>query len=754
MATLRRSPLVPVLALLFISLTTLAVWPDMVLRAFDSTAFVPHGICILWDPRLVSLHLVMDLLIGLSYIVIAAALVFLVIRLRRRLPFHWTFLAFGGFIFFCGTTHFVAIVVLYEPIYWFDGLMKALTALASATTAMVVVAQVPQIQRLFADMQLAAHNRAERDTLYEQQQRAVEHLQATLASKEHDLFVLLDKLQQSEARFRLVLHGSPTTVFMQDRELQYTWAYNTLPQLPFDNIVGLSDNQLFANQTADHLVRLKQRVLKTGSAVRQDVEIAIEAHIAFVDLHLEPALNERGEIIGVLGTASDITERKQLERQLMQAQKMESIGRLAGGVAHDFNNLLTIILGHLDLVEGELPPTGTGREDLTIIRSAADRAAAITRQLLTFARKQSFEPQLVDLNTLLSDLFPMLQRIVGTQVLLRQELTPDQVMLHADPTQIQQIVLNLVINARDAITATGTISLATAKVFVSADASAASADLAPGRYVRLLVADSGSGIAPEHLAHIFEPFFTTKPVGKGTGLGLAICYGIAHQHGGAIRVESEPGYGTQFSVYLPHRDAQDDRFAPGEVVPPQPGGAGRVLLVEDETGLRSLISRVLRAHGYAVWEAANGRHALAQIQAYGLDTFDLLVTDVMMPELGGRAVADHVWRERPDLPVLFMTGYSEHTLVAGDFDATLRRMTALLVEKPFPMQQLLYWVRQLLERRGRLAEVCYNRSAVPFLTRQSTRRWIHAYRAKPGDGSGACHRSGRAACRPLDGPRG
>jgi PAS domain S-box-containing protein len=700
MTAFRRVPLVPALALLIVSLATLALWPDMLLRSFDSTAFVPHGICILWDVRLVSLHIVMDLLIGLSYIVIAAALVLLVIRLRRRLPFHWTFLAFGGFIFFCGMTHFVAIIVLYQPIYWFDGLVKALTALASVTTACVLTVQVPQIQNLFNSIQLAARHRAERDALYEQQQRAVENLQATLASKEQDLLVLLDRLQQSEARFRLVLQGSPTTVFMQDRELHYTWAYNALPQLPLDTIVGLRDEQIFTTPTADRLVQLKQHVLRTGTMVRQDVEIAIASETAFVDMHLEPALDDRGEIVGVLGTASDITERKQLERQLMQAQKMESIGRLAGGVAHDFNNLLTIILGHLDMVEAELPPTSAGREDLATIRSAADRATAITRQLLTFARKQSFEPQLVDLNALLGALVAMLQRSLGPQVTLKHELTTQSLLLHADPTQIQQIVLNLVFNARDAINENGTIMLTTTTVAISADQSAASADLAPGSCVLLIVEDSGSGIAPEHLAHIFEPFFTTKPVGQGTGLGLAICYGIVQQHGGAMRVESEIGRGTKVFVYLPRPREGGEPPVQRAPVPPSSGQAERVLLIEDENGLRSLIGRVLRAQGYVVSEAANGRQALVQLQAHGVEAFDLLVTDVMMPELGGRAVAEQIWRKRPELPVLFMTGYAEHNLIAGDFEATLQRMPTLLVEKPFPMQQLLGWVRQLLDQRN------------------------------------------------------
>jgi PAS domain S-box-containing protein len=376
------------------------------------------------------------------------------------------------------------------------------------------------------------------------------------------------------------------------------------------------------------------------------------------------------------------------QRQLFQAQKMESIGRLAGGIAHDFNNLLTAILGFTELAEESLRPDDEVQEYLHSIQKAAERAAMLTSQLLAFARKQIVEPKIVNLNILIRDIDKMLRRLIGEHIELTLVLQPDLGHSRIDPGQFGQVLINLVVNARDAMPGGGRITIQTANV--TWKESEERRPGAAGDYVLLTVSDTGTGIDPEMQTHLFEPFFTTKEQGKGTGLGLATCYGIVQQSRGHIQVDSMPGQGTTLSIYLP-REAEATLPAPQEAASALPPATGTILLVEDEPMVRAIGAQILRRQGYTVFEAENGSEALRWIDDYGGE-IDLLVTDMVMPKMGGRELADRLHVTRPHLKVLYTSGYTNDAIIhQGILDPGLA-----FLQKPFLPVALAQKVREVL----------------------------------------------------------
>jgi nitrogen-specific signal transduction histidine kinase len=382
----------------------------------------------------------------------------------------------------------------------------------------------------------------------------------------------------------------------------------------------------------------------------------------------------------------DITAQRALEEQFRQAQKMEAVGQLAGGVAHDFNNLLTAILGSADLLLMDLPQEDPRREDLTAIRDAGERAATLTRQLLAFSRRQVLQPRVIGLNQVVAGIGKLLPRIIGEDIQLDLTLAPDLWSVSADPGQIEQVILNLAVNARDAMPDGGRLTIATTNSVLDAVFAARNPMVQPGSYVRLSVTDTGQGMDEETLARVFEPFFTTKGPGKGTGLGLATVYGIVKQSGGYIFVRSRPAEGATFDVYLPAVPQSADDHAAGP--PPARAGQGSetILLAEDDAAVRSLARRALEQYGYRVLEAVNGREAVDLMRSHR-DEIDLLLTDIVMPEMGGRRSAEHILQTRPDLKVLYMSGY------AGPDQPDGRAM----VQKPFTPESLARKVREVLD---------------------------------------------------------
>ena len=394
----------------------------------------------------------------------------------------------------------------------------------------------------------------------------------------------------------------------------------------------------------------------------------------------------------MLGVATEITERKRLEEQLLQSQKMEAVGQLAGGVAHDFNNILTAIVGYTDLLAVEFGANSRQLEDLEEIRKAARRAAALTRQLLAFSRKQVLEPRVIDLNGVVMNLEKMLRSLISANIALKTALAPDLGAARADPNQLEQVIMNLAINARDAMPEGGTLTIETGNATLDENYAAQHVAVVPGSYVMLAVTDTGSGMSEETKARIFEPFFTTKPPGRGTGLGLSTVYGIVKQSGGNIWLYSEPGKGTTFKVYLPTVEALPadiGKVAPAEAVR---HGGGTVLVVEDDEQLRRLTHRALAAHGYTVLEADRGRVAL-DIARRHKGMIDLLLTDIVMPDTDGRKLADTLRAARPGLRVLYMSGYPAGAIASHGM---LESGVAYLA-KPFTTDAITRKVREVLE---------------------------------------------------------
>jgi two-component system, cell cycle sensor histidine kinase and response regulator CckA len=392
-----------------------------------------------------------------------------------------------------------------------------------------------------------------------------------------------------------------------------------------------------------------------------------------------------------------IAAREELRRsqeQLDQAQRMQAVGRLAGGIAHDFNNLLTAITGYADLLLSDLPPGSPHRPDVQEIRRTADRATGLTRQLLAFSRRQVLEPKVLDLNRIVADLEPMLQRLISEEIQLVTVLEPRLHRVHADPGQLEQVVLNLCVNARDAMPRGGLLTIQTSNTVVGEAPASGDGGLEPGRYVVLAVSDTGDGMDAETRTHLFEPFYTTKDHGKGTGLGLATVYGIVTQSGGSITVDSQAGQGSTFTIFLPDASAELSETVVEEPAPRSLGGSETVLLVEDDRGVRTLARQVLQRQGYTVLEAATPSEALMTAARHE-GSIDLLLSDVVMPEMTGPELARRVRDVVPGIRVVFMSGYADDAF-ARDSGAD---PAADFLSKPFGPETLARKIRLALDAR-------------------------------------------------------
>jgi two-component system cell cycle sensor histidine kinase/response regulator CckA len=402
-------------------------------------------------------------------------------------------------------------------------------------------------------------------------------------------------------------------------------------------------------------------------------------------------LGGHGEPVRAVGISHDVTERRKLEAQFQQAQKMEAVGRLAGGVAHDFNNLTTVILGYCELLLPDFKAGDPQRADLEEIQKAGTRAAALTRQLLAFSRKQIIEPTVLDLNAVVSDMRAMLGRLIGEDVMVVVDPEPELAVLKADRGQVEQVVMNLAVNARDAMPKGGTLTITTANVELDEDYAATHAGVKPGSYVALTVTDTGTGMTPQVQARLFEPFFTTKEAGKGTGLGLATIHGIAAQSGGSVGVYSELGKGTSVHVYFPKVDAAEIAVATKLPVARRRPVEETVLVVEDARGVRELTRRLLQRQGYTVLVASNAEEALRLFE--NQPSIDLLLTDVVMPGASGPELIKQLVERRPALKVIYMSGYTEEAIVQH---GVLKPGIAFL-HKPFTADTLERKLREVLE---------------------------------------------------------
>jgi two-component system cell cycle sensor histidine kinase/response regulator CckA len=409
--------------------------------------------------------------------------------------------------------------------------------------------------------------------------------------------------------------------------------------------------------------------------------------------------DKKGRITGIRSMIEDITERRRAEEalrkseeQLRQWQRVEAIGRLAGGVAHDFNNLLMTIKGCSELLLGELDSHDSRREEVEEIRKAAERATALTRQLLAFGRRQVLQPQVLDLNEVVANMDRMLQRLIGEDIHLLTVPDPELWPVTVDPGQIEQVIMNLAVNARDAMPGGGKLTIETANVVLDEDYARRHVSVKPGPCVMLAVTDNGCGMDKEIQSHLFEPFFTTKAKGEGTGLGLSTVYGIVKQSGGNIWAYSEPGLGTTFKIYLPRAEEAVKTYRPKIAPTVSPGGSETILLVEDEEAVRAIVSKILQNKGYTVLEAHHGHEAL-QICKDHQGPIHLMVTDVVMPHMSGSELAERLTSLRPELRVLFMSGYPDKAIV---HHGVLGAGTSFL-QKPFALSALECKVRDLLD---------------------------------------------------------
>ncbi|HEY2375314.1 MAG TPA: ATP-binding protein [Gemmatimonadaceae bacterium] len=495
--------------------------------------------------------------------------------------------------------------------------------------------------------------------------------------------------QETLRLFELVLSRASIGFALLDEQLRFVSINETLAAMngfPVSEHIGRQVFERIPSELAPRLKDVLEHVLRTGrpvlglemTAAAADDAARIRHGIA--SYYPVPGDGTLPTVIGVL--VEDTTERKELELQLAQSQRMEAVGRLAGGVAHDFNNLLTVIKSYstilLSALEGD-----ARREDVEEIAAAADRAAALTRQLLAFSRRQMMQPRALHLNAVVTDVEKMLRRLIGEDIALLTRLDPELWLVHADPGQIEQVIVNLVVNSRDAMPNGGHLTIETENVPRDA-----------GSYVMLAISDTGVGMTPEIRAHLFEPFFTTKERGKGTGLGLSTVYGIVKQSGGDIAVQAESGKGATFKIFLPrHVVDHDPRSEIERTAPLPPRGTETILLVEDDPSLRTLAERILRSFGYTVLVASTGQRALTLVDAF-TGRIDLVTTDVVMPEMSGTVLVERLLSVVPDIHVLFMSGYTDDEVVRRGI---LDRRAAFL-QKPFTPDQLAFKVREVLDR--------------------------------------------------------
>jgi PAS domain S-box-containing protein len=506
----------------------------------------------------------------------------------------------------------------------------------------------------------------------------------------------VQQLDESEQRYRSLFDNNPDAVFSLDatgRYLSANPACESISGYSPSELVGMSFEPLMEPEDLE-TARANFAASLNGATTRSELAI-LNRDGRRVDLAIRTLpMIVGGKVVGVFGIAEDLTEQRNLQAMLRQAQKMEAIGRLAGGVAHDFNNLLTVILSYTQLAIADLEP-GEIRTDLQQVRAAAHRAAELTRQLLAFSRRQMLKAERLDVNRVVSGGASMLRRLIGEDIALETELAPTVWPVIADPGQLEQVLVNLAVNARDAMSSGGTLRLRTANVSV-AGPSADRPGLATGDYVTISVEDTGTGIQPTALSHLFEPFFTTKAVGEGPGLGLAMVYGIVKQSGGNVYADSTPGEGSCFTVYLPRAAEAAARDEATNAANP-PGGTEVILLVEDEAAVREVLGRMLRSFGYTVVQAGSVAEAMEvaeETYASGR-RFDLVLTDVVMPGESGRALAERLAERWPELRVLYMSGYTDDEILRRG----LLQSDTRFLQKPFTSDRLAEVVRSTLDER-------------------------------------------------------
>jgi len=502
-------------------------------------------------------------------------------------------------------------------------------------------------------------------------------------------------LKESEENYRFLVENANDAIFIaQDEIIKFPnsrteqmigYSAEELAKIPFTKYIHPDDRDMILYR---YKSRLKGEKLPSTYDFRiinrSGKESWVQLNVALIIWEGRPA---------TLNFLRDITQQKILEAQLLQAQKMEAIGALAGGVAHDFNNLLTTIIGCSDLMMMSIGKDHELREDLEDIKKAGYQAASLTRQLLAFSRRQILEPKVIDLNDVIPDMDRMLRRLIGEDIDLETVLAPDLGRVEADPGQIEQIIMNLAVNARDAMPRGGRLTMETANVELDEVYARSHAGVTPGPYVMMAISDSGTGMDEETLSKVFDPFFTTKEIGKGTGLGLSTIYGIVKQSNGNIWVYSEPGKGTTFKIYLPRVEKEIEETEAVEAAAESLTGSEAILVVEDNEMVRDLVQTIFQRHGYSVLTAQDGEEAIKVSKEHD-GPIHLMVTDVVMPNMSGKELAERLNALRPDMKVLYMSGYTDNAIVHHGVLA----QEMLFIQKPFTPESLARKVREVIDQ--------------------------------------------------------
>jgi PAS domain S-box-containing protein len=567
------------------------------------------------------------------------------------------------------------------------------------------------IKRSVSEMWNIAERAAESENLNEELERRVVERTAQLEAANRGLerevaerALAEDELARQRSFLRQVIDLNPNFIFAKDREGRFTLVNQAVAEAygtSVEDMLGKTDADFNANrEEVEWFRRGDLEVMDTleEKFIPEEVITDARGHQRWLQTIKRPIVSPDGTVTQMLGVATDITPRKQAEEalhrseeQLRQSQKMEAVGKLAGGVAHDFNNLLTAINGHSELALRRLHVDDPLYRKLEGIKRAGERAAGLTRQLLAFSRKQIMQPKVLDLNQVVFEMNKMLQPLIGEDIDLFTKLTPELGKVKADPGQIEQVLLNLTVNARDAMPKGGKLTIETANVYIDEEYAGLHATVVPGRYVMLAVSDTGCGINAETKERIFEPFFTTKEVGKGTGLGLSTVYGIVKQSGGNVWVYSEVGRGTTFKVYLPCIDVRSEETEPSADNTQMMSGTETVLLVEDEEMVRDMAREILRESGYQVLEARHGQEALLVAEQHS-GPIHLMLSDVVMPLMSGRELAEQLSPRRREMKVLYMSGYTDDAIVHhGVLDEGMA-----FIEKPFTPLALARKLREVL----------------------------------------------------------
>jgi PAS domain S-box-containing protein len=677
---------------------------------FDTQQFAPHGQCLLWQSDLLILYTVSDAAIALAYFSIPLALGYFIWK-RRDIAFRWIFVFFCIFIVACGTTHIFDVWTLWNPDYGLAGLVKAFTAVASVGTAVILWDLMPKALALPGPLQLQSLNlllerelgehRAARNTLQDMTEALERRVQERTAALEREIAqrrATEAELLKSREQFRHLFLSNPLPMWIYDRDTLQFLEVNDAAINNYgysrDEFLKMRLTDIRPPEEMDRLMSVLQTGVdayeqssnwrhrrKNGEVITVDIfthEITMEGH------------NAR------LAVVLDVTQRNIAEEQLRQAQKMEAIGQLTGGIAHDFNNLLAIIQGNIELVQERVAGDPKLAEMIDYALRATERGASLTKRLLAYSRQQPLAPKPVDIAVLVSGMTDLLRRALGETVEVKTHMTPGLWSTRIDPNELEHAMLNLAVNARDAMPNGGTLSIETENTHLDAGYAENNIEVKPGAYVMIAVTDSGLGMSKDVIDHVFEPFFTTKPIGQGSGLGLSMVYGFVKQSGGHIKVYSEPGHGTTVRLYLPRiSERQEPEPAAQDSVVAGAPGRGLILVVEDDPDVRKLVLGMVESLGYRTIAAIDGPSALEALDRVG--KIDLLFSDVVLPRgMNGAALAKAAQERQRDLRVLFMSGYTRNAILHnGALDEGVQ-----LITKPFRKTDLAQKLREALGAEG------------------------------------------------------